>query len=157
MPSVTDAQRHKLNRDPVSDPHIVLLEFREDGQAAVQRAAINSEDVTFEGNVFSRASIDAVFPGTGDEAVEARLTASNVDRILGRALDAARLRVGCRLILVDASDMSVVIDTANLMVIRSGSGDSTSISVSLDSRADILDPVPSKRTTKQDFPGVWLA
>lgn len=158
MPQVTPAQRHKLNRDPIRDPHIALLEFKEDGQAAISRAAINNEDVTFEGNLFNRASIDVIFPETGGDAVEAKLVASNVDRQIGRAIDAARLRVGCRMVLVDATNVDEpIIDTKNMLVITSASGDSEKISATLGARADIMDPVPFKRTTKQDFPGVWLA
>lgn len=158
MPQATTEQRHKLNRDPIRDPHIALLEFQEDGQAAVNRAAVNNEDVTFEGNTFYKASIDVIFPETGGDAVEARLVASNVDRQLGRSVDSARLRVGCRMVLVDASNMDEpIIDTKNMLVIASASGDSERITATLGARADIMDPVPFKRTTKQDFPGVWLA
>ena len=158
MPNPTDAQRHKLNRDPVSDPHVVLLEFQEDGQSAVQRAAINTEDITFEGNLFTAASIDIQLPETKSGDTRARLVASNVDRILGRALDAATQRISVRIILIDTANPTVtIVDTENQLVIPSASGNSTEISAQLGPRATLQEPLPSKRTTKEDFPGIWLA
>lgn len=158
MVSPTSAQRHKLNRDPVSDPHIILLEFQEDGQSAINRAAINTEDVVFEGNTFYKAGIDIQLPSTQDGETQAQMVASNIDRVLGRALNAATQRINVRMILVDASDLTTaIIDTKNLMVISQASGNSTKVSGSLGPRAGLLEPVPFKRTTKQDFPGIWLA
>ena len=159
MPNPTPGQRHTLNRDPVSDEHIVLLEFQEDGTRAVHRAAVNTEDVTFEGETFYRAGIDVILPQTGEEAQEAQLVAPNVDRQLGRALDSARLRVGCRMILVNFRNMDAgpIIDTGNLLVISSASIDADQISTTLGPRADLDDPYPPRRTTKQEFPGVWIA
>lgn len=158
MPAPTEAQRHKLNRDPIKDPHIVLLEFQEDGQASVHRAAINTEDIVWNGETYYRSSIDIQLPASGEDEARAQLVASNVDRILSRALDAATQRINVRMILIDAAAPDTpLIDTANLMVIPSGSGNAAEISVDLGPRAGLLEPVPFQRTTKQAFPGIWLA
>lgn len=158
MPVVSDAQRHKVNRDPIRDPHIVLLEFQEDGQAAVNRAAINTEDVIFQGEVFDRAQVDVILPETGGDDTSASLVASNVDRILSRVLDAATQRINCRIILVDVSVPDVaIIDTRNLLVLSSASATSEEVNARLGPRASLQEPVPNRRTTRQQFPGVWLA
>ena len=158
MPIVTPAQRHKLNRDPVADPHIVLLEFQEDGQAAIERAAINTEDIEWNGHTYHRAAIEITLPSSGDGETRAQLVASNVDRIISRALNAATQRVNVRIILIDvtAPDMPLV-DTQNLLVIPSASGGAVEVTADLGPRASLQEPVPFRRTTKQDFPGVWLA
>lgn len=158
MPVVSDAQRHKVNRDPIRDPHIILLEFQEDGQDAVNRAAINTENVTFEGNEFLRAQIGVVLPETGGDDTAAQLVASNVDRTLGRALDAATQRINCRMILVDvANPDEAIIDTKNLMVIATATANSEEVNAALGPRASLQEPVPARRTTRQQFPGVWFA
>lgn len=158
MPTPTEAQRHKLNRDPVADPHLILLEFQEDGKSLVHRAAINTEDVTWEGDVYSRASISVELPQTGDGETSAQLVASNIDRILGRAINSATQRINVRLILIDSAlPDAAIIDTKNLLVIPSASGSATQVSATLAPRASLLEPVPAKQTTKADFPGIWLA
>jgi len=157
MPKVTDAQRHKLNRDPVADPHIVLLEFQEDGQIAIERAAINTDDVVWNGNTYTRAAINVVAPESGDDQPSARLEASNIDRILGRALNAADRRITVRMIVTDVSiPDSVLLDTKNSLVIGDGSIAAQIVSATLAARMDLREPVPFKRTTRSTFPGVWI-
>jgi len=158
MPIVTPAQRHKLNRDPVADPHIVLLEFQEDGQAAIERAAINTEDVVWNGETYHRSAISITLPASGDGETRAQLVASNIERIFSRALNAATQRINVRIILIDitAPDLPLV-DTQNLLVIPSASGGAVEVTADLGPRASLQEPVPFRRTTKQDFPGVWLA
>ena len=153
---VTAAQRHKLNRDPVSDPQIVLLEFQEDGSSTVHRAAANTEDVVWQGNTYIRRQIDVELPGTSTNETRARLVTSNIDRILGRAIDAAVQRINVRLILIDFATGEALIDTKNLMVIPSASG-MVELSVELGPRASLLEPVPASPTTRADFPGVYIA
>lgn len=158
MPTPSTSQRHKLNRDPVSDPHIILLEFQEDGKSMVHRAAINTEDVTWEGEVYTRAAISVELPETRDGETRAQVVMSNVERIFSRAMNAATQRINVRLILIDFGAPAVpLIDTMNLLVIPSASGNSTRITGQLSPRATLLEPVPHRQTTKQDFPGVWLA
>lgn len=157
MPAPTAGQRHKLNRDPVTDPHIVLLEFREDGQTAIERAAVNTEDVTHLGNVYTRAAIDVRFPQTADGDTAAQLVMSNIDRVIGRALSAATQRIRVRLILIDVSAPDIaIIDTSDLMAIMSASGNSLEISATLGPRASFDEPL-NQRTTRAFFPGVFLA
>lgn len=159
MPTVSDAQRHKLNRDPVSDPHVILIEFQEDGQSVIERAALNNEDIVWNGETYYRSDIEVQTPSTGDGEISAQLVASNIDRYLSRALDGARQRINVRLILIDtAAPDTPLIDTLNLMVMPGASAsDDGTVSAQLAARAGLLEPVPFKRTTKVEFPGVWLA
>lgn len=158
MPVPSASQRHKLNRDPIRDPHIILLEFQEDGKSMVHRAAINTEDITWRGNVYDRAAISVELPETRDGETRAQLSMSNVERIFSRALNAATQRINVRMILIDIGAPEVpLIDTMNLLVIPSASGNSSSITGQLAPRATLLEPIPHRQTTKQEFPGVWLA
>lgn len=158
MPTPTPAQRHKLNRDPVADPHLILLEFQEDGKSFIHRAVINTEDIERGGETYSRAAISVELPGTSDSETSAKLVASNVDRVLGRAVNAAVQRINARLILIDyAEPDEAIIDTRNLLVISSASVSAGQVTATLSARATLLEPVPSKQTTKAQFPGIWLA
>lgn len=164
MPVVTTEQRHKLTRDPVSDAHIVLLEFQEDGQTTFHRAAVNNEDVVSAAadgvtdQTYVATDIDVILPGQGDGPVAVRLEMSNLSRVAGQAISRARGRVGCRLMVIDETDPdTAIIDTSNLLVIQSATGDSVRISAELGMRADLQEPVPQRRTTRPFFPGVWFA
>ncbi len=158
MPVPTSAQRHKLNRDPVTDAHVVLLEFQEDGRSAITRLAINTEDVEHDGNTYTRASIDTQLPSTGDDDTTAQLSVSNIDRVLGRIIDAARQRINVRILFVDTAEPDVaIVDTKNLIVIQSVSGNSVRLTATLGPRVSLQEPVPFQKTTRNFFPGVWLA
>lgn len=158
MPTPDSAQRHKLNRDPIRDPHIILLEFKEDGKSMVHRAAINTENVEWRGETYVRAAIQVELPETRDGETRAQVVMSNIERIFSRAMNAATQRINVRLILIDIGAPDVpLIDTLNLLVIPSASGSSTSITGQLAPRASLLEPVPHRQTTKADFPGVWLS
>ena len=158
MPVPSASQRHKLNRDPIRDPHIILLEFQEDGRSLVHRAAINTEDVEWRDETYFRAAIQVELPETRDGETRAQIVMSNIERIFSRAMNAATQRINCRLILIDIGAPELpLIDTMNLLVIPSASGTSTSITGQLAPRASLLEPVPHRQTTKQDFPGVWHA
>jgi hypothetical protein len=157
MPVPSNDQRHKLNRDPVADPHIVLIEFQEDGRSLVHRAAINTEDVTWRGNVYTRAAISVEMPETRDGETRAQLAMSNVDRLISRALNGATQRINVRIILIDfAAPDTPIIDTKNLLVMPSASGNSETVTGQLGPRASLLEPIPFKMTTREDFPGLWL-
>lgn len=157
MTEVTPAQAHKLNRDPVSDAHLVFLEFQEDGTDTIHRAVVNNEDVTFQGEVYSMAAITGAFPGSGDSEVRTSLEISNIDRKVSRAIDAAKARINVRLFWVDVSNPDVAIfDTGNLLVIQNANGNSTRITAELWPRASLLEPV-RRQTTEATHPGVWFA
>lgn len=157
MPTPSVDQRHTLNRRPLVSPHIILLEFQEDAKSLVHRAAINTEDVVWQGNTYTRAAISVELPETRDGETRAQIVAANIDRIMSRALNGAENRINCRLILIDfgAPDYALI-DTLNLLVIPSASGNASQITAQLAPRASLLEPVPFKQTTKADFPGVWL-
>lgn len=158
MPVPTTAQRHKLNRDPVSDAHVILLEFQEEGRSEITRAAINTEDVVSNGNTFTRYSIGVLLPATGGDDTTASLTIGNLDRVIGRVIDAARARVGVRMMLVDTSiPDTLIVDTKNLIVMSQISGNSIQLSAALTPRVSLQEPVPFQKTTRQFFPGVWVA
>lgn len=161
MPIIALRTRHDVNRDPIRDPFLILLEFLEDGQLVEDtlRVAINNEDIVYGGETYTRAAIQVSIPSTQDTDQSASMQISNVDRVIGQALDKCRKRINVRMLVVDSSDLSAdpIIDTKNLMVVPSASGNTETITIRLGPRADQQEPVPFQRTTRQYFPGVWIA
>ncbi len=83
---------------------------------------------------------------------------SNIDRVLGRIIDAARQRINVRILFVDTAEPDVaIVDTKNLIVIQSVSGNSVRLTATLGPRVSLQEPVPFQKTTRNFFPGVWLA
>lgn len=156
MPA-TVAQRHEANRDPVRSAHIILLEIQEDGASTIHRAAINNEDITSNGQTYVASDISVTLPGAGDDEISVKLDMSNLTRVPGKALNLARGRVGCRLMLIDADDPdTLIMDTKNSLILTSASGDSVRVSADLGMRASLQEPVPDRRTSRMFFPGVWF-
>lgn len=157
MVSPTTAQRHKLNRDPITDAHIILLEFQEVGSSTVHRAAINNEDITHNSNTYIATDITFSLPSSGTQYPTIRLEMSNITRVIGQILVKARNRIECTVKLIDASDPdTAIIDTKNMFVLADVSGDSRRVSGQLRTRASQQEPVPNRRTFKWSFPGVWF-
>lgn len=153
---VTPAQRHKVNRDPIADPHIMLLEFWEDGEETVIRAAVNNESVVHNGETYVPTNINLTLPSKENEEVSARLTASNSERLMGRAIDRAARRINVRMLMIDVAIPDVaIVDTLNLMVADSVQVSGILLNMTLGPRASLQEPVPVRRTTRNSFPGTW--
>lgn len=153
---VSVGQRHRVNLDPIASPHIVLLEFREDGQDVIIRAAVNTEDVEYKGETYVAAGINVRLPSAQNDEAAASLSASNSDRRLGRAVDNAKQRINVRIMLIDVGVPDVpIIDTLDLLVANASSLTGEKVELMLGTRATMQEPVPIRRTTRNSFPGVW--
>lgn len=153
---VTQAQRRKANADPIVDAHLLLIEFQEEGSTTVHRAVFNNEDIVSGGNTFTATDISVSVPPSGNEMPSLNIEMSNISRVIGKALSWAKARIKVRLMLIDAAAPNVyIMDTYNLLVVGSPSGDSERISASLVARAGLDEPWPPRPTSKQFFPGVW--
>lgn len=158
MPSVTVIQRDKLNRDPITDPHVILLEFQEDGRSTVHRAAINNEDITHNSNTYVATDISIALPGSSDGDGSVHMEMSNISRIIGVAILQAKRRIGCRIKLIDTSEPDVaLLDTKNLFVLSQANGDSVRITADLGPRATVQEPVPFRRTSRAFYPGLFFS
>ena len=156
MPSVTNAQRHKLNRDPIADPHVILLEFQEDARSTVHRAVINNEDVTHNGNTYVATDISVTLPDSGAQDPSVRLEMSNLSRVVGATVARAKNRIGCRIMLIDTSDPDVTLsDSEDMFILGRITLNGIRISATLMPRASTDEPLPYRRTSKLFFPGVW--
>lgn len=155
----TAAQRHKLNRRPIRDPYIALVEVTDEVMGTVHRAAANNEDIVSNGETFVRSDISVVFPKSGDEETSASLEMSNVSRIAGRAVEAAIGRIGVRLMLVDASDPDTIVkvDTLNLLVAEELTVTSETVSASLSPRAKLNEQYPPRTIDESGFPGAYFS
>lgn len=153
---ITDAARHKLNLDPITDAHVLLIEVQEDGQSFVHRAVVDVDDIVSNGNTYTASEIFINLPNAGEEEVGVSVSMSNITREISRAILRARNRVGLRMMLIDVSDPDTYIkDTGNLLVLANVSGNET-VTGDLLPRATSQEPWPPMRTRKQFFPGQWF-
>ena len=151
------AVRHKLNRDPISDAFIILLEFQEDGSSEVIRAAANNEDVISNGNTYTAADISVTLPGSSDVEQFVSIEMSNVHREPGKAINRSRNRIGVKFLFIDSSDPDTYLyQTYNMMVLQQVSLNSIRITGSIGPRARLNEPYPFRPTTKTFFPALWF-
>lgn len=161
MPHPSETTRHVANADPIVVAHVILLEFQEDGRSTIHRAALNNEDVDYASNTYTATRIEIHLPGSGDTFPRVRLEMSNIQRTIGAAIARAKNRIGCRMLLVDASNSPVSlvadIDTKDLFVLSNVvlNLSQAKILADLAARASVQEPWPPERTQKLLFPGVW--
>lgn len=162
MPALTTAQIHKLNRDPVSDPHLLLIEIEELHSGFVHRHCRNNEAVlsrVSDGSTqysYEPATIEFSRIGHGEEIRGVSITVSNVDRNAGRALILSSEPVMVRMIVIDyASPDTALEDTLDLLGVASADISPQAIEARLESNLDFQLPWPPFRTTAQLFPGLF--
>lgn len=154
---VTAAQRDKLNRDPISDAHILMCEIIEEhNESNAILLCHNNEDIVSNSETYSKASLDFNIPGYGEEFRAPTLSVSNVERLPGRALLLSQHLVCVRLFVVDASLPDIrMYDTLDSLVIESGEITSERLSLTLRHAWDFQHPVPFEITSEKFFPAVW--
>lgn len=157
MPVLTAAQIHKLNTDPISDAHILLVEIEEEHTGTVLRYARNNEDVVSNGETYEAATIEFSLPGYGEEIRPVSMTVSNVNRAPGRALVLSSERIMVRLMVIDyASPDTYLEDTQDLLAIVDADIDQQTVEARLISVIDWQSPVPFFKTTQGMFPGLFV-
>lgn len=157
MSGLTSAQIHKLNRDPVADPHVLLIEIEEEHGGTVLRYAADNQDGVSNGETYSAASFEYQFPGSGDAHDKITISVSNVNRAPGRALINSQERITVRMMIVDVSEPDdVLLDTLDIFVITDAYIGPDVVQANLQSVLEWRSPVPFYRATKDLFPGCWV-
>lgn len=157
---------YRQSAETNTSPDLLLLEFSERGGSVVERAVLNNENVIFESNTFYRSGFDCNIPSADEMFKAPSLTFSNVGRVAGQAVLAARDRIVCRMIHVDGGDFTVsggvrtyhnaIQDTKNMVVITDVTGDVMTISGSLGAALSADLPYPNKRSLKSIFRGAYM-
>jgi hypothetical protein len=154
----TAAINHGDGVEAQADPHLILLEFWQEGYSADRvRVAMNNEDVTHDGKTYTKSAIQFTPPKSDDKGGSRSLNISNVDRILGKKVLHSSGKIRCRFILVSRADHDVAVwDTSDLLVIYSSQVNRVFVSGDFGMKPDPQMPYPPTRTPKRFFPGVYL-
>lgn len=157
MPLASDAVRHRLNLSPQGDPVICLIEFWEDGASTRIRAAVNSEDYSWGGEVYTRSQVSVLLPGSGDAQAAAALEVSNINRLPGRLALSARRRINVRIIVINTeNDALALMDTETHFYARSSEISAEKVVMDMGSRLSLTEPVQARAVTRSEFPALWL-
>jgi len=157
MPTLTAAQIHKLNKDPITDPHVLLIEIEEEHTGVFHAYTTDNQDVVSNGVTYVPATIEFSIPKHGEEQEPVTVSVSNVHRAPGRALILSTEAIMVRMMAVDVSDPdTLLIDTLDMFQIAGAPIDSEAVDAELGPVIDWQHPVPFLRTTKDRFPGVWV-
>ena len=156
MPVVSAGDIHNMNRDPISEPYLLLVELEEHNSGILNRWCVNNEPVVSNGNTYEPAAIEFSIPASGEEQTGVKAVVSNVDRTVGKALLAARKRVSVRLMVINIVVFDdYLIDTLDMFFISEAQFDAQELDATISSVIDWFTPVPFEKTTENLFPGVW--
>ncbi|SNZ21730.1 hypothetical protein [Cohaesibacter gelatinilyticus] len=156
MPTTTNADRHRVNLHPQEDPILCLIEFWEEGSDYYVRAVVDTDDYTYEGNVYTRSQIDVLLPKSSGQQSSAALEASNINRVPGQLVLSAERRVNVRFIVVNTELDTTLIDTKTHFFAQTKTVTVETVAFELSSKLDLAEPVQSKAVTKSEFPALWL-
>lgn len=157
MPVAAVFDIHKMNRDPVTDPYLLLVEAEEMHTGIVHRFVVDNTPLTSRGEVFEPLAIEFTLPAKGEEQQPVTATVSNVDREAGRVVLSASSRVMVRLIVIDATAPDVyLIDTLDMFFAAEAPITFEDVDLTLAPVIDWQSPVPFYKTTQNLFPGVWV-
>lgn len=154
--SVT-AIRSLLRRE-AEVPVIMLLTVEHaDLSPTIQRYARNTvgDDIVSNGNTFLGVPFDLDFVSDDEDAPVARLTAVNVDRELGIALEGLVTPAQCKIQVVLASTPDTIEREVPLLEMRNCHWDSSILSADLTQAPYAQEPWPKYRVQPRDFPSLF--
>ena len=120
------------------------------------RVAVDSEDVTFGGEVYAKGSMGLVAPNFAEGDQQATVRIANIDRRAGLAIMQMITPPEITFSMVNADDPDTGASTWNPMVLAQATGNAIEITGEFRSRVSQQDPFPKDRATKENAPGLWV-
>jgi len=153
---VSAAAKAQAVAQHADDPFLLLLTIdHADIADGPLYLANNREPVVSRGNTYVAFPLSVGLPTDSDQAPEARVTASNFDRRLGRALESITTPAECTIELVLASTPDTVERSWGGLSFTAAAITAETVSVGL-SHINYWDQAwPRKRITPKGFPGLF--
>lgn len=160
-------QIHDESKETIVDPDLMLFEFYEEGSTVFDRAVANNEDIIYDGNTYTQANFNIVPPDSENRQVTTSLSVSNISRAAGKAINAARGRIRCRVIFLDGKAYTVGSggvrtytkvkwDNYASTVVADPVTNIYTVSGDLAPKADSLFAYPLIKTSRTFHPGLYL-
>lgn len=150
-------RRSMLSRE-AEVPVIMLLTVTHASLSpTTQRFARNTvgNDIVSNGNTFTGVPFELDFVSDDEEAPVARLTAVNVDRQLGIALEGLVTAAKCKIQVVLASSPNTIEREAQELELRNCKWDSGVLTAEITQAPYAQEPFPKYRTNPRDFPSLF--
>jgi len=149
------ADIHRAN-GTIADPYLVLLEFWEKGDAGNKiRAVLNNEDVTSNGEVYTRSAINISHPSSSAQRPTINIGVSNVDRTIGWEVLGATRPIICRIMEINYAQPDAVLrDTFDAFYIDSPTVSAEFMQGELKPIFNFDEPWPNESVNTTFFPGL---
>lgn len=151
---MTFAQANEIQ----ADPYLPLFEFWEEGTDTRERAVMNNESITHNGNVYHASRIQFTPPKADENTGSSSLTMSNVDRVVGNLINRANRIIRVRLMVVDSDNLeeAPMFDSNNLFMLTDMKVSVAAVNATITLRPDVLFPAPGIKTSKDFTAGLYL-
>lgn len=138
----TPADLERASADPIRTPYLTLVEvWPERSPSDVLYVVINNEDITSNGQVYTKGDIAISHPSASDGDISVQVVVSNIDRVLGKRLLAEKDRLIIKIMEINSAEPDTILRTTHDLFYLSGAGvDAELVSGELRSRLDMSDP-----------------
>lgn len=137
------------------DAFIILLTIEHDDLPAPIYLARNRQNVISRTRTYLAFPFNIELPTDGDRAPEARITMSNVDRRIGKALEAMVDPATVTIELILASDPDTVERSWGGLSFTTATWTAATVQLDISHIAYWDEPWPRKRVTPRKFPGLF--
>lgn len=148
---------YKHTTEIQAQPELLLFEFWEESTSTKERAVLNNENIIHNGETYYAASIDFTPPKAGENAGNASISISNVDRVIGKLINQAKRLIRVRMFVVSRDDFDEIeIDTGDLYMLTDIQVNEKTVSASITLRPDTLLESPPIKASQAFTPGLYL-
>lgn len=155
--ALSTAAKRVLTRRENSVPVIMLLTVTHPDLALPIRLATNTvgDDIVSNGNTFTGAPFEIEWPSDDEESPTAKLTAINVDRAIGEALESIVTPADCTLQVVLATSPNTIEREGVKFQLRNAEWNGGIVTADLGQAYFASEPWPKYRVTPAAFPSLF--
>lgn len=155
--ALSTAAIRALTRRESEIPVIILLTVTHPDLASPIRLARNTigDDIVSNGNIFTAAPFELEWPSDDEEAPTAKLTAINVDRAIGEALESIVTPADCTIQVVLATSPNTIERQGVKFQLRNAQWDGGIMTADLGQAYFASEPWPKYRVTPAAFPSLF--
>jgi hypothetical protein len=155
--AVSVGLKRALTRRENDKPVLYLLTIQHLDLASPLRLVTNTvgDDILSNGNIFTAAPFDILWPSDDEEAPTAQLEVLNVDRAIGEALDSIVTAAECTLQVVLATSPDTIDREGKKFQLRNAQWNGGIMTADLGQAYFASEPWPRYRVTPKSFPSLF--
>ncbi|MFN3549610.1 MAG: DUF1833 family protein [Mesorhizobium sp.] len=139
----------------IGEPYVALVTITHPSLAETLRFVINTSDIVSRGETFLASHAEFNLPNRGEGRQSAQITIANVDREIGRAVQAMLTPAEILFEIVDAERPDIVVIVYPPMELTNVTANAISVTGDLKGKLDPQDQYPKERATRFIAPAIF--